>query len=79
METKSLLKRLLVVDPSESFSIMLGKILGANYSIGHVPTIGQGISKLGLGGIDLVLLTWEWPGPSASTSEEKEELLKASA
>lgn len=56
---------------------MLGKILGANYSIGHVPTIGQGISRLGQGGIDLVLLTWEWPGPSASTAEEREELLKA--
>ncbi|MBI4166061.1 MAG: sigma-54-dependent Fis family transcriptional regulator [Acidobacteria bacterium] len=79
METRPHIKRLLVVDPSEAFSIMLGKILGANYAIGHVPTIGQGISRLGLGDIDLVLLTWEWPGPSASTTEEREELLKAAA
>ena len=58
---------------------MLGRILGSNYTIGHVPTIGQGISKLGQGEIDLVLLTWEWPGPKPSTTEEIAELLKAAA
>ncbi len=79
MDKKPSLKRLLVVDPSEGFSHMLGRILGEFYSIGHVPTIGQGIVRLGQGDIDLVLLTWEWPDPSASASEEREELLKAAA
>jgi DNA-binding NtrC family response regulator len=79
METRILLKRLLVVDSSESFSIMLGRILGASYTIGHVPTIGQGISRLSQGDIDLVLLTWEWPNPKPSTTEEISELLKTAA
>jgi DNA-binding NtrC family response regulator len=79
MESTPHVKRLLVVDPSEGFSNMLGKILGTNYSISHVPTIGQGISRLGQGGLDLALITWEWPDPSASTGEEREELLKAAA
>ena len=79
MDKKTSLKRLLVVDPSEGFSIMLGKILGVNYSISRVPTIGQGISRLGEGEFDLALLTWEWPDASPSTQEEKAELLKAAA
>jgi len=79
MDAKADLKRLLIVDPSERFSLMLRSVLGPAYSVGYVPTIGQGIAKLGQGDVDLVLLTWEWPNHSPSTKEEREELLKTAA
>jgi DNA-binding NtrC family response regulator len=79
MEFKLIPKRLLIVDPSETLSSVLKKVLGANYPILHVPTIGQGISRLAGGEFDLVLLAWEWPGPAAATGEERAELLKAAA
>jgi DNA-binding NtrC family response regulator len=58
---------------------MLKRVLGANYPISYVPTIGQGISRLSQGEFDLVLLNWEWPGPAAASAEERTELLKAAA
>jgi len=79
MAPKPDLKRLLIVDPNERFSLMMKSILGQGYVVGYVPTIGQGIARLGQGDIDLVLLTWDWPRHSASTAEEREELLKAAS
>ncbi|MBZ5515436.1 MAG: sigma-54 dependent transcriptional regulator [Acidobacteriia bacterium] len=72
-------KRLLIVDPEERFSLALRSVLGQGYTVGYVPTIGQGIAKLGEGGIDLILLTWDWPKLSLVVREEREELLKAAA
>ncbi len=79
MDERPDVKRLLIVDPEEGFSSMLRSVLGPAYSVRHAPTIGQGIARLGQGEIDLVLLNWDWPKQSASTTEEREELLKAAA
>jgi DNA-binding NtrC family response regulator len=79
MDPDPSLKRLLIVDPSERFSLMLQSILGPGYAVGYVPTIGQGIVRVMEGDIDLVLLTWEWPKPLPTTAEEREELLKTAA
>jgi two-component system response regulator AtoC len=72
-------KRLIIVDPDERFSLVLKSVLGQGYSVGHVPTIGQGIARLGEGDIDLVLLNWDWPKLTSAAREEREELLKAAA
>jgi len=77
IQSDSKLKRILIVDSSERFSLVLRRVLGTEYSVGYVPTIGQGIARLGEGDIDLVLLNWDWPGPVVATAEEREELLKA--
>lgn len=72
-------KRLLIVDPDERFSLVLRSVLGPGYSVGRVSAIGQGIARLGGGDIDLVLLNWDWPKLSPVAREEREELLKAAA
>jgi DNA-binding NtrC family response regulator len=76
MQDDRQLKSILIVDPSDRLSLMLRRVLEAAYSVEYVPTIGQGIARLGEGDIDLVLLNWDWPGHTASTAEEREELLK---
>ncbi len=79
MADKPSVKRLLIVDPSERFSLMLTRVLGPDYQIGYVPTIGQGIARAGQGEVDLVLLNWDWPNPSAPKAEERTELLQVAA
>jgi DNA-binding NtrC family response regulator len=72
-------KRLSIVDQDERFSLVIKSVLGQGYLVSHVPTIGQGIARLGQGDIDLVLLNWDWPKLSSAAREEREELLRAAA
>ena len=72
-------KRLLIVDPEERFSIVLRSVLGRGYAVGHVPTIPEGIARLEDGDVDVLLLNWDSPNPSAEINELREELLKAAS
>jgi DNA-binding NtrC family response regulator len=72
-------KRILIVDPNSRFSAMLRSVLGNDYAIEQVATMTEGIERLS-GGVDVVLLNWDWPKKDEKKAGELcQDLLKQAA
>ncbi len=72
-------KRLLVVDSQERLSIALRGVLGSGYSVEHVSTLREGMTRLRGANVDVVLLNWDTTESPSGGGTEREALLKAAS
>jgi len=73
------LRRLLIVDPDQRFSVVVRTIIGTGYSVDRVAEIRKGIDRLKDGEVDVILLNWDWPKGVPSAAAERVELLQEAA
>jgi DNA-binding NtrC family response regulator len=72
-------RKLLIVDTDQRFSVVVRTIIGAGYSVERVAEIPKGIERLKDGEVDVVLLNWDWPKDAPTAAAERVELLHEAA
>jgi len=79
LQREQINKKVVLVDQDEAFGRVLKGVLGADYTLRHVPKTAEALSLVEKNGIDVILLNWDDPAGLAPTKFSLEFLQAVSS